>query len=387
MSYAEHRRIIDVDSHLIELDDFLVRAARPGERPHIPSISEQRQLPVSNEAMDRARQHLERRRQDPDVMARFEASLLDNRRSGWSRLGAFDPEERSHTLDLLGFEKQLILPTFAFHQVAQVQNSTAKEISTRVLNRAMGQFCQADPRLFAIGYVPLELGPERASELIEQAFEDHCYSLMVDTNQPDPKARSFTHPDYDIVWDLFARRQTPFVVHVAVNGKYEAVSRSFHNNGRPTIELGGDAATSPLGFVTIKNSAELFLSAMIFDGVFDRHPRLQGLSMEHGAFWVPSWLHALDFTAQSLRRISPMDRVPSEIAREHLRFSPFAGEPVGWIIENIGPDMLVFASDYPHPEGTSDPIRKFEATMSQCDEKTMNAFYYGNMAETMGISD
>ena len=62
-----------------------------------------------------------------------------------------------------------------------------------------------------------------------------------------------------------------------------------------------------------------------------------------------------------------------------------AGEPIGWIIENVGPDLLVSASDYPHPEGTSDPIGKFEATMTNCDPATMDAFYHGNMESLMGI--
>ena len=140
-----------------------------------------------------------------------------------------------------------------------------------------------------------------------------------------------------------------------------------------------------IGFVAIKNSAELFLSAMILDGVFERFPGLRGISMEHGAFWVPSWLKALDFTADSLKRVAPRKTLPSEVARQHLKFSPFAGEPVGWIIENAGAELVVFASDYPHPEGTADPIRKFEATMTECDQKTMDAFYYGNMAELMGL--
>ena len=172
MSYAETRRIIDVDSHVIELDDFLINAARPDERAFIPSMSAQRELPVSEKALSRARQHLKRRREDPEVMARFEAALLDNRRSGWSRLGAFDREERSHTLDLLGFEKQLVLPTFAFHQVDQVQQIEAREICARVLNRAMGSFCSQDPRLYAIGYVPLGLGPEKSAALIKEAFDE-----------------------------------------------------------------------------------------------------------------------------------------------------------------------------------------------------------------------
>ena len=60
-------------------------------------------------------------------------------------------------------------------------------------------------------------------------------------------------------------------------------------------------------------------------------------------------------------------------------------EPDAGIIENVGPEMLVYASDYPHPEGTSDPIRKFEAEVKECDQKTMEAFYYGNMAEWLGL--
>ena len=107
--------------------------------------------------------------------------------------------------------------------------------------------------------------------------------------------------------------------------------------------------------------------------------------MEHGAFWVPSWLRALDFAAHSMKRFAPMKTLPSETARHHLKFSPFAGEPLGSIIQNIGRELLVFASDYTHPEGTSDPIGKFEATMTECDQATLDAFYYGNMAELMGL--
>ncbi len=103
--------------------------------------------------------------------------------------------------------------------------------------------------------------------------------------------------------------------------------------------------------------------------------------MEHGAFWVPSWMQALDYTARLFR----LKKQPSDYVRQHLKVSPFAGEPVGWIIDNVGPELLVFASDYPHPEGTSDPIRKFEASMTGCDSATMTAFYHGNMEELMGI--
>ena len=161
---------------------------------------------------------------------------------------------------------------------------------------------------------------------------------------------------------------------------------SFKRNGRSQLELGGDAPAGELGLVTIKNSAEIFLSAMIFDEVFDRHPRLRGISMEHGAFWLPSWLKSIDYTASLYKRSRKFEELPSETAKKHLKVSPFAGEPVGWIIENVGTGMLCYASDYPHPEGTGDPIRKFEAEMTGCDQATMDAFYHGNMQNLMGIS-
>ena len=109
----------------------------------------------------------------------------------------------------------------------------------------------------------------------------------------NPEARHGA--DFDPIWARFDAADVPFVVHVAVNGHYEAVPKSFRNNRRAEAQTAADAPGSPLDFVTINNSAEIFLSAMLFDDVFDRHPKLRCVSMEHGAFWVPSWLKAIDF--------------------------------------------------------------------------------------------
>jgi len=385
MSYAQHRKIIDADSHVIELDDFLHAVADEEHKDLIPLMSSQKELPVVEAGLARGRELFEKRQKDPETMAKFEEAILDNTKSGWNRLGAFDSAERSHALDLFGYSIQWILPTFSFHQIAHTEDLDVLDAGSRTLNKAMANFCKTDERLKAIGYLPLQLGPKKALAIMKQGFEDGCYSFMIDTNEPNDKNISFTHPDFDPIWNEFVEKKSPFVIHVAVNGHYKAVSESFKNNGKTELELGGDAPAGELGLMTINSSAELFLSAMIFDGVFERHPELKGISMEHGAFWLPSWLKALDYTASLFKRKREFKELPSETARRHIKVSPFAGEPVGWIIENVGPEMLVYASDYPHPEGTSDPIRKFEATMTDCDEETMNAFYHGNMEDLMGI--
>jgi predicted TIM-barrel fold metal-dependent hydrolase len=384
-TYAGSRRIIDVDSHVIELDDFLWNAASERERQRLPKMADQKVLPVAQQGLDRARELFAKRQTDPETRAKFEASLVQVHRNGWSRLGAFDPAERSHALDLFGFELQWVLPTFAFHQVAHQKDPAILALGARVLNRAMADFCAKDDRLLAVGYLPFSVGPEEAASIMDEGLAAGCYSFMVDTNEPDPAARSFTHPDFDPVWARFDAADVPFVAHVAVNGHYEAIPRSFRNNRRAMPETAGDAPGSPLDLVTINNSAEIFLTAMIFDDVFGRHPKLRCVSMEHGAFWIPSWLKAIDFAAGALARGARQDTRPSDLARERIRVSPFAGEPVGWIIENSGPEMIVFATDFPHPEGGTDPIAKFEATMTECSEATMAAFYRDNIAGFIGL--
>lgn len=384
MTYADHRRIIDVDSHLFELDDFLHEVATPEEAAYLRPMTEQTELPVSLEAIEKGKEHLARRNADPEVMAKFAATMFDVQRSPWSRLGAFDPADRSHALDVLGFERQIVLGTFSIHQIAHTPVAKELEVGARVHNRAMGRFCSEDDRLLAGGYVPLSLGPDIAGGLLDEAFADGCHTVMIDTNEPDPDARSFTHPDFDPVWARFAARDVPVIFHIAVNGHYDPVSPSFKNNDRQAAAVGGDAPDSSLGLMAMNNSVELFLSAMIFDEVFERHEGLRCFSLEHGASWVPGWLHKLDFVERTTRRVAARSRPASEIARERVKFAPFAGEPVGWLIEMLGADMLCFASDYPHPEGSTDPIKKFESTMEGVSPSAIEAFYAGNTESFLG---
>ena len=75
----------------------------------------------------------------------------------------------------------------------------------------------------------------------------------------------------------------------------------------------------------------------------------------------------------------------SEYAHRQLWFTPFPTEPVGWMIEQAGDDMFLFSSDYPHPEGGRDPLKRFESTMAGCSDEDRDRFYAGNFAEMMGM--
>jgi predicted TIM-barrel fold metal-dependent hydrolase len=54
------------------------------------------------------------------------------------------------------------------------------------------------------------------------------------------------------------------------------------------------------------------------------------------------------------------------------------------MIEQAGSELFMFSSDYPHPEGTKDPVGRFEATLTTTSEADKDLFYAGNMAELLG---
>ena len=58
----------------------------------------------------------------------------------------------------------------------------------------------------------------------------------------------------------------------------------------------------------------------------------------------------------------------SDFVHRQLWFTPFPTEPIGWMTEQCGDDLFLFSSDYPHPEGTKDPIARFESNMDGMDD-------------------
>jgi len=376
MTYAGDRTILDADSHVLELADFLDDFLDASERDLLRRERLRGFAPILDDAIARA----EARRTTPDALARAEARLLDDK--GWFALGAFDPAERSRALDLLGFEAQLVFATFA--SVLYLGRDLDRLYAgSQAQNRAMADFCASDARLLAVAFVPLA-DPHRATKLAIEAIELGCAAVMVPSTAAGERAP--THPDLDPFWDVLSESNTPFVLHVGGGGRL--LDPAFHNNAMPvTDHLGGGENVRSKDYLAIPHSPELFLGVLVLDGLFDRFPKLRGACIEQGAGWVVSWLHHLDDAVRAFRRTEePLRRLqlqPSEYVRRHLKFTPFPGEPVGWMMEQAGAELFMFSSDYPHPEGGRDPLAKFEATLTETSAGDQARFFKVNMAELL----
>ena len=79
-----------------------------------------------------------------------------------------------------------------------------------------------------------------------------------------------------------------------------------------------------------------------------------------------------------------MKLLPSEYIQRQVKITPFAGEDIGWLMSSGAEDLLMFASDYPHHEGTDDPIGRYEKTMTGLSESVKKKFYEDNFRGFLG---
>lgn len=377
MTYVEGRPALDADSHLMELPGFLDPFIEASMVERLRGRSMARVAPL----LDSATAAADRRRRDVEARAEAEARLLVDK--GWNAMGAFDPAERSEVVDLLGVDGQLVFATFAT-SMFMGRDQDLLYAGSAAHNRAVAAFCEGDPRLLPVAFVPLD-DTERAVALLTEAVDLGCAAVHVPSTAAGERAP--THPDLDPFWALLNERRVPFVLHVGGGGRL--LDRAFHDNGRPvTDHLGGGENIRSKDFLAISNSPALFLGTLILDGLFDQFPDLRGGVIEEGASWVVSWMHQLDFAQRAFRRteapLTRLARKPSEYVHEHLRFTPFPGEPVGWMIEQAGDDLFMFSTDFPHPEGGRDPLAKFEQAMPDASAEARHRFYYQNMADLLG---
>ena len=134
-------------------------------------------------------------------------------------------------------------------------------------------------------------------------------------------------------------------------------------------------------------SAEIFLTAIVVGGVFERHPDLTILISELGIDWLPDLAEKLDGMAAG--GASPLvlgeyrlPLAPSEYIRRNVRISPLPAphqSPVELLTRL--PGVAVFSSDFPHFEGNGEPLPYYRELLAELDDDVRDDFLGGSIAE------
>ena len=377
MPYAQGRVMNDADSHIMESTDWLASYADEAIKDRLIGM----RLEAGGSGAVKAIDNAIARQKDAEATAAIAANVVEGPK-GWAAYGAMNPDERRAALDDLGFNRQLVFTTFAGSQFLRVDDPEVRYGGARALNRGIADFCSGDRRQIGVGVVPLD-DPERALAEVNNAIDYGCGAIWMPAAPAGDKSPG--HPDLDPLWRRMSEAGVPFMLHVGAAAPM--LPPAYHNNGhpRPKDWLGGGENLRAKDYFTLSFAPQNFLCALALDGVFDRFPLLRGGVIELDAGWVPDFLRRMDLAWKGWRKTDPqiggLSMPPSQFIRRAVRFTPFATEDAGTIIREGGEELFLFSSDFPHPEGTKNPIQRFEASFDGFTEEAKDRFYRCNFED------
>ena len=392
MAYApKERSFYDADSHVMELPNFIIDYADKEFKDLIPPVNYKASLVTDEEVEEIINNGGKHSKEHVAAQIALGDGLIAESKE-IQALGAFDRDDRSVAMDLLGFKKQLVFATHSVVTPFRDLRGKAKYVdnqkgitpelrygATRAHNRAMADFCSEDSRLMGVGVIPLH-EPELAMIELDFAIKSGLEAIWIPHYACGD--RSPGHLALDPFWQKLSDEGIPFLMHVG--GAPLQLDKSWNDNGKPPSKdwMGGGENVRAKDMVVMHQGPETFISMMVLDGVFERHPKLRGASVELGAGWVPEMLQRLDYVVKTWNRVDKnledIKRKPSEQLKEQMAFTPYAHEDVGLLMDASSPELYLFSSDYPHVEGTRDPIGKFEKTLINHDESKKDLFYSEN---------
>src|SRR3954470_1787827 len=378
MVYVQGRLVYDADSHIHEPPGYAEDYADPSIRPALAErLATFRRPPGIEEAV--AKQH------DPEFRAKDAEEILLRKNS--LAVGAVIREDRSRALDLLGFAAQLVFTTTYLDPLREFDVNAEVELAyamARAHNRGIVDFCSVDTRLLPVCYVPFA-DTDRAVQMTAEAIELGAAAIKIASHPP--RHHSPSHVGLDRVWAQAQEAGVPIVFHV---GGEQLMNPVYKANGLPPVPdfHGGDTNFTSVSYLAIPYAPMQTLGTLIIDGVLDRFPDLRLGMIELGAAWLPGLVESMDSATEAFRRneerLQKLSLLPSEFVRRQVRATPYPHEPADWIVEQLGPEVPMFSSDYPHVEGGRNPLKRFDTSLADCTEETTAAFYAGNFADLMG---
>ncbi len=197
--------------------------------------------------------------------------------------------------------------------------------------------------------------------------------------------RSPADPHFDPFWARCQEAGVPVSFHLGNAGFEELVSAAWGENPRPPHHK-VTAFQHVIGMM--ERPVNDTLAALIMHNLFGRFPALRIASIENGSAWVAPLLKRLDKAAKIAGNNFTYGRIhakPSEIFLDRIRVCPFPEDNIPELIDAVGPDVAIFGSDWPHPEGLVEPV-EFADGLGGLDYRQVRNVMRSNTAQLLGLA-
>ena len=251
-------------------------------------------------------------------------------------------KERIADLDREGIDVQFLYPSFLLHVNSWPDGILAMGVC-RAYNSWLAETCkQASGRLKPVGVVSLQ-DPEGAARELSRISDLGMPAVMINGTAG---AKRLDHPDHETFFAEADRLKMPIAVHFSL--QFPVVDSLFEHHF-PNRVLAG--------ILPIMAG----LTSVLCSGLLDRYKNLKFAFLEGGISWVPAHVERMDdhFDNPRYGAKDLISHRPSEYLKSGRIYFGCEGNEqfLGRVIDEIGQDLLMFSSDYPHADRTEGTAR------------------------------
>jgi predicted TIM-barrel fold metal-dependent hydrolase len=298
-----------------------------------------------------------------------------------------DPEPRLQLMNELGIDRALMWPTLASLLEERLRGDPpATHVVIHALNEWMHEHWtfNYENRIFPTPVIHMGILDEAIKEL-EWVLERGARIILI---RPAPVPgfmgpRSPALPEFDPFWEAVSDAGIPVGMHASDSGYQRYMNEWEGVSDGEMLPFKGVS-----GFQTIVGHQSRpitdTVASLIGHGLCTRFPDLAFAPVENGSNWVRPLLRDMEHAYATSPHSFEED--PIEVFKRNIYVHPFHEEdPIG-LVGLLGPDRVLFGSDFPHPEGMSDPI-SFVDELSSLPHDVVAKIMGGNLGRIMKIEE
>jgi uncharacterized protein len=282
------------------------------------------------------------------------------------REGMKDPKARLVDMNSEGIEVAVLFGGGIAGTIPALEDAAFAAELARARNTWVAEYCSANPaRLKGTAVLPEQDIEAAVAELRRTVTELGFVGVSL---LPNLRGRHMGDPYFFPVYEEAERLNVPICVHMFL-GRYGSEATG-------TMRVDKFFYSHLFGHTFEQMIA---LAVVLGEGLLDRFPKLRFVFLESGAGWLPYWFYRLDEHYEVLgNQVPELKTMPSKLLeRGQLYFSCEADETeIPRVIETIGDDWIVFASDYSHFDsrfpGASKPIIENKQISDASKRKILN---------------
>jgi predicted TIM-barrel fold metal-dependent hydrolase len=384
------RKVIDVDTHLVEPHDLWTKRAPAKFKDRVPQVKVQDG--VRSWIIDGNKVLLK---------GAVPASTVKADGSKWLGLefcnhqieeihpASYSARERVELMQATGVNAQILYPNILGFggQNAVMVDEELRQACVEIFNDAMAEFqAESGEKIFPMALIPwwdVKLAVaeiERAKRMGLKGINinsDPQLAAGPDGNKLPDLATEHWYP----MWEACEALDMPVNFHI---GASEETADFIGAQGWPSLHR--DLRASLGGAMLFINNGRV-MGNLLLSGLLDRFTKVKFVSVESGIGWLPFLLEAIDYEYQEVgANVAKLQRKPSEYFQTnfHACFW-FERRNLTSQIKAVGVDNVLFETDFPHPVCLF-PVDDVDTAMDGLTEAEKVKVLSGNAAKLYNIS-